>query len=167
MKLNELIIDIDFLELSMALMEGKKGVNSTVASWAKKLNMSYDDLHRVWDNAAKGKGTNYVAIMGAFKKAVTSLKGVTKKQLEDGGTAKFNYKVRTQQTMDQLLDGKPAPKSAKPAEVKKIKAKISKINQEIKDIGNKPNNTAAQKMRNKKALNDLKNKKKELQASIK
>ena len=58
MKLNELILDIDFLELSMALMEGKKGVNSTVASWAKKLNMSYDDLHKVWDNAAKGKGTN-------------------------------------------------------------------------------------------------------------
>ncbi len=31
MKLNELILDIDFLELSMALMEGKKGVNTTVA----------------------------------------------------------------------------------------------------------------------------------------
>ena len=167
MQLNELIIDIDFLELSMALMEGKKGVNSTVGSWAEKLNMTYDDVHKVWDKAAEGKGTNYVAIMGAFKKAVTSLKGVTKKQLMAGGTAKFNYKVRTQQTMDQLLDGKPAPKSTKPAEVKKIKAKISKINQEIKDIGNKPNNTAAQKMRNKKALNDLKNKKKELQDSIK
>ncbi len=167
MKLNELILDIDFLELSMALMEGKKGVNTTVAAWAKKLDISYDDLHKVWDKAAEGKGTNYVAIMGAFKKFVTSLKGATKKELMAGGKAKFNYKVRTQQTMDQLLDDKPAPLSAKPAEIKKIKAKISKINQEIKDIGNKPNNTAAQKMRNKKALNDLKNKKKELQASIK
>ena len=147
MKLNELILDIDFLELSMALMEGKKGVNSTVAAWAEKLNMSYDDLHRVWDNAAKGKGTNYAAIMGAFKKAVTSLKGVTKKQLMDGGTAKFDYKVRTRQTMDQLLDGKPAPKSAKPAEVKKIKAKISKINQEIE-------NTLGKKFSNVKELED-------------
>lgn len=176
MLLNELLFEVEIFELTKALFEKKKEEtgeddqnNNIVKSWAKKLGMTYDELHAVWDKAKKqvGSETNYFAIVGAFKKMVTSLDGVTKKQLQDGGNAKFAYKVRTQQTMDQLMDDKPAPKSAKPAEVKKAKAKVTDIHSKMRDIKAKPNNTPAQKARNKKALEELRAKKKEIQASIK
>jgi hypothetical protein len=166
MKLEDLLFEVELLEVSQALFE-KKGQNNTVASWAKKLDMSYDELHKVWDKAAEGKGKNYFAIMGAFKKAVTSLKGVTKKQLMAGGNAKFDYKVRTQQTKAQLLDDKPAPKNTNKDYVKKTKAKITEINQQMRDIKAKPNNTPARKKRNADKIKQLQAKKKELQASLK
>ena len=167
MKLEDLILEAELLELAQALFEKKEGQNNTVASWAKKLGMSYDELHKVWDKAAEGKGKNYFAIMGAFKKAVTSLKGVTKKQLMDGGNAKFDYKVRTQQTKAQLLDDKPAPKNTNKDYVKKTKAKITEINQQMRDIKAKPNNTPARKKRNAEKIKELQAKKKELQNSLK
>jgi predicted nucleic acid-binding Zn-ribbon protein len=64
------------------------------------------------------------------------------------------------------LDDKPAPKSSKPLEVKKIKNKISIINSKIREIKLKPNNTPSQILRNKNNINDLKFKKKELQKMI-
>lgn len=169
MELKDFLFEVELEELAQILYE-KKGQNNTVASWAKKLGMSYDELHKLWDKAKEevGSETNYFAIMGSFKKKVTSLKGVTKKALQaDGGKATFNYKVRTQQTMKQALDDKPAPKSAKPGEVKKVKAKISAINKKMRDIKAKPNNTPLRKKRNKEALDKLKAQKKELQNSIK
>jgi len=167
MTLNELIIESEIEMIGQILFEKKEGKNNTVASWAEKLGMSYDELHKVWDKAAEGKGKNYFAIMGAFKKAVTSLKGVTKKQLMDGGKATFNYKVRTQQTKEQFLDDKPAPKNTNRDFVKKTKAKITKINQQMRDVKAKPNNTPARKKRNSDKIKELQTKKKELQASLK
>jgi hypothetical protein len=176
MKLIDVLFETQILSLCKALFEKQNPEaakdeqnNNIVKSWAKKLDMSYDELHAVWDKAKEkvGSDTNYFAIVGAFKKMVTSLKGVTKKELQDGGNAKFGYKVRTQQSMDQLMDDKPAPKSVKPGEVKKTKAKMSDINAKMREIKLKPNNTPAQKERNKKALEELRAKKKELQDSIK
>jgi len=165
--IDDLLFEVEILEISKILFEKKEGKNNTVAAWAKKLDMSYDELHNVWEKAAEGKGTNYFAIMGAFKKAVTSLKGVTKKKLMDGGKAKFNYKVRTQQTMGQLLDDKPAPKNTNRDFVKRTKAKIKKLNQQIRDIKAKPNNTPTRKKRNAEKIKELQAKKKELQAALK
>lgn len=176
MKLNDMLFEVSFLELTQTLFEKKTTEtseddqnNNIVKSWSKKLGMTYDELHAVWDKAKEqvGSETNYFAIVGAFKKMVTSLKGVTKKALQDGGNAKFAYKVRTQQSMDQLMDDKPAPKSVKPGEVKKAKAKITDIHAKMRDVKAKPNNTPAQKARNKKTLEELRAKKKEIQASIK
>jgi len=167
MTLNDLIFESEIVEISTILFEKPEDKNNTVASWAKKLDMSYDELHKVWDKAAEGKGTNYFAIMGAFKKAVTSIKGVTKKKLMAGGTAKFNYKVRTQQTKAQLLDDKPAPKNTNRDYVKKTKAKITKINQQMRDIKAKPSNTPTRMKRNSDKIKELQSKKKELQASLK
>ena len=176
MLLNDLLLEVEIYELTQILFEKKQTEtpedeqnNNIVKSWAKKLDMTYDELHAVWDKAKEqvGSETNYFAIVGAFKKMVTSLKGVTKKALQDGGNAKFAYKVRTQQSMDQLMDDKPAPKSVKPGEVKKAKAKITDIHAKMRDVKAKPNNTPAQKARNKKTLEELRAKKKEIQASIK
>ncbi len=167
MELNDLLIEVRITELAQALFEATEGKNNTVASWAVKLGMSYDELKQVWDKAAEGKGNNYFAIMGAFKKAVTSIKGVTKKQLMDGGNAKFNYTVRTQQTKNQLLDGEPAPKNTNKEFVKKTKEKVTKINQEMRDIRAKPQNTATRMQRNSVKIKELQTKKKELQNSLK
>lgn len=173
MLLNELLMDVKIFELTKLLFERTtpkdEQNNNIVKSWSKKLGMTYDELHAVWDKAKEkvGSETNYFAIVGAFKKMVTSLEGVTKKKLQDDGNATFGYKVRTRQTMDQLLDDKPAPKSTKPGEVKKVKAKLSEINAKMREIKLKANNTPAQKARNKKSLEELRIKKKELQNSIK
>ena len=183
MKLNELLFEVEIEKLAEILFErtnsqqaevedeaGKKEQNNNIVkSWAKKLGMSYDELHAVWDKAVEKAPSkdNYFAIVGIFKKMVTSLDGVTKKSLKDGGNAKFNYKVRTQQTMDQLLDDEPAPKSAKPGDVKKVKEKMSKINAQMREIKAGPANTPLRKQRIKQQLEELKAKKKELQDSIK
>lgn len=166
MNLNTLLFEIEFIKVSKALFE-RQTQNNTVASWAKKLGMTYDELHKVWDKAAEGKGTNYFAIMGTFKKAVTSLEGVTKKQLMAGGNAKFDYKVRTKQSLNQLLDDKPAPKNTNKEFVKKTRTKISDINKEMKELRNKPANTKIRKDRIKKQLDILKSKKKELENTLK
>jgi len=172
MKLSEIFIETRLLELAEALFERKNADdgqnNNIVKSWANQLGMTYDELHLVWDKAKQdvGSETDFKKIVGAFKRKVTSLKGVTKKKLMADGKAKFDYTVRTQQTMDQLLDDKPAPKSAKPGEVKKVKSKMSKINAQMREIKAKPNSTKTQKEKNKKALAELRKKKAELKASI-
>lgn len=172
MKLTEILFECGLNELAKALFEATAEDdqnNNIVKSWAKKLNMTYDELHAVWDKAEEkvADKKNYFAIVGIFKKMVTSLDGVTKKDLKTGGKATFNYKVRTQQSMDQLLDDEPAPKSAKPGEVKKVKAQLTKINAEMRDVKAGPANTPLRKQRIKARLEELKAKKKELQASIK
>lgn len=114
MKIDVLIFEVRFIELTHALFEKTSDTsdknNRIVKSWAKKIGVTYDELHAVWEKAQKSVGseTNYFAIVGAFKKMVTSLKWVTKKQLQTGGTSTFDYKVRTRQTMAELMDDKPA-----------------------------------------------------------
>jgi len=169
MKLESLIFEAQILELTQALFEKTEQNNNIVKAWSKKLNMSYDELHKVWDKAKKNVGseTNYAAIVGRFKKMVTSIKGVTKKQLKADGKASFNYKVRTQQTKSELLDDEPAPKKRNIDYVKATKSKINKINQQIKDIKSSPSNTPIRKKRNTEKLTILKSKKKELLNSLK
>jgi hypothetical protein len=169
MRILDLILEFQFEELAQALFEKTgDGKNATVVAWAKKLDMTYEELHKVWDKSKKiaKSDTDYGLIMTIFKRQVTSLKGVTKKQLKDGGDAKFNYKVRTQQTIDQLLDDKPAPKSTNRVEVKKAAVKLKKISQEIKDIKSRPNNTPTRKARNKKDLAAAIAKRKEIKDSL-
>lgn len=169
MKLDDLLFEIELLKVAQELYEKKEGQNSTVAKWAPCLNMTYDELHQYWDKASEGKGKNYFAIMGAFKKLLTSIKGVTKKSLQDCGNSKvkFDYKVQTQQSKEQALDDKPAPKNTNKDYVKKTKAKITEINSQMREIKAKPNNTPARKKRNAEKIKELQAKKKELQNSLK
>lgn len=169
MKLNELLIKDEFDMLAEALMEAAKGGdNSTVAKWSDCLGMTYDDLHKVWAKAESKAPGKYGIIMTIFKRMLTSVKGITKTKLEacaaqKGGSVQVkDYKIRTSQTMDQLLDDKPAPKSTNLKASKKAKAQISKLNADIKAIKDQ-NPTAARKAR----ITKLQAKKKEIQASLK
>jgi len=172
MKLYELIVETEILELTQILFEETSHLNeqnNIVKSWAEKLGMTYDKLHLIWDKAKKDveDKTNYRDIVGNFKKKLTSLKGVTKKQLEKDGKATFNYKVRTQQTIGELLDDEPAPKKRNKEYVKSIKSKIEKINRQIKEVESSSNNTEKRRERNEEKVKDLKNRKKELNNSLK
>lgn len=173
MQIKDMLFEHKINVLSFILFE-KKGVNNTLESWGpflKEKGISTQDAQKIWDNAKDtvekqyGK-VIYPIVMTIFKRTITSIKGVTKKDIKSLGNAKLDYKVRTKQTVEQALDDKPAPKSSKPLEVKKIKNKISIINSKIREIKLKPNNTPSQILRNKNNINDLKFKKKELQKII-
>lgn len=148
MRLFKMLNEYSFDDLTMALFEGTKGVNNIVNAWAEKLKgkITKEELQGLWDLAKKEVGTeNYAAITGSFKKKVTSIKGVTKKEIATDGATKFNYKVRTQQSVEQALDGKPAPKSTNKAFAKKIKTQLTKINAQMKLMNAKPTKTKKQK----------------------
>lgn len=173
MTLNDLLLETSILELVQALMEDAQPQdNNIVKSWAAKLDMSYDELHQVWEKAkVAAKNPNaYPLIVTIFKRMVTSMKGVTKKQLQDGGTAKFNYKVRTKQTKDQLLSDEPAPKNTNIAFVKKTKEQISKLNTQLKELKAQNENDKSKSVLFRKRqdkIKELQTKKKELLNTLK
>lgn len=172
-ELNEGIVEKEYWYLAECLVEAQKGNNTTVAKWSDCLGMSYNELHEIWEKAESKAPGKYGIIMTIFKRMLTSIKGITKTQLKScasqkGGSVKVdNYKIRTKQSKTELLDDKPAPKNTNRAFVKKQKSKVTKINQQMRDIKAKPNNTPARKARNKKQLEELRAKKKEIQNSLK
>lgn len=178
MRLFDMTIDSSLDELFEALfeneVEGSKPQNNRiVASWAKKIGWTYDELYKVWEDSVQAAGGvdgkyGYGGIVEIFKRKLTSVTGITKKQLADGGKGDFSsYKIRTSQSKEQLLSDEVRPKSTNKAAAKKAKAAISKINSQMREIRAKPNNTPKQKERNKKLLNDLKAKKKTINDSLK
>lgn len=176
MKLSELLLESSILELVYALMEAQtpeaEQNNNIVKSWAKKLDMSYDELHEVWEKAkVAAKNPNaFGLIVSIFKRMVTSMKGTTKKQLQDGGKATFNYKVRTQQSKEQLLDDKPAPKNTNRDFVKSTKLKINKLNTQLKELKTQNENDKSKGVlfrKRQEKIKELQSKKKELLNSLK
>jgi len=141
-------------------MKDKKA-NNIVLDWACKFGLKYEDVHKVWERAEEkaGKG-NYGLIVHIFKRMFTSIKGVDARRVKTVTGGNFNYKVRTKQDIEAAkTDEKP---KLTPAAKKRLRVKIKKLTDQIKDLKSK-NQTPLRKERIKKLLAQ----KKELQTQLK
>lgn len=153
MNLNDLLFEVEILEIGQILFEKPERQNATVASWAKKYNMSYDQVHKVWKKAEKkaGKG-NWGLIMHIFKRMFTSIKDVDARTIKTKTGGTFDYKVRTKQNIKDV--GEPRKGETLAQKRRRIK-KTKELTAKIKELKSKPS-TPARKERIKKLMDEKK-----------
>ena len=165
MLLDDLLFETRIHELVQLIMEAPERKNNTVASWASKYNMKYEDVYKIWEQAeAKAGKGNWGLITHIFKRMFTSLKNVDARTIKTQTGGKFDYKVRTKQSLDELTGKTEKKKTLTPAAKKQLK----NARNDLKDLKEKSKTaTPATKLKLKEKIKQAQAKIEQIKAKAK